>query len=236
MAAARQVVELGRRVRVGTKTRTRQPLSEAVLHVPGNHELLLPLLATVAEELNVKEVAFAESAEAFGRWRAKPNFKALGPRLGGTVKEVADALAADDGDLAKILAGGGSVTVADVPLGPDDVDLVQEVVEGWGVASEGGVTVALDLELTAELRSEGLARELMRVVQDARKAAGLDVSDRIVLGIAAEGEVAEALTTHRDVIAAETLAVELIDSVADATFRQEAQVEGVTVTVAISRT
>jgi isoleucyl-tRNA synthetase len=236
MAAARQVVELGRRVRVETKTRTRQPLSGAIVHVPGSHELLPPLLETVAAEINVKEVVFAESAEAFGRWRAKPNFKALGPRLGAAVKEVATALAEDDGGLAKILAGGGSVTVADVPLGPDDVDLVQEIVEGWGVASDGGVTVALDLELTAELRSEGLARELIRVVQDARKAAGLNVSDRIVLGMTTEGEVADALTAHRDLIAAETLAVELIDSVADATFRQEAQVEGVTVTVAISRT
>ncbi len=236
MVAARQVVELGRRVRVETKTRTRQPLAEAVVHVPGSHELLLPLLETVSEELNVKEVAFAEAAEAFGRWRAKPNFKVLGPRLGGAVKEVAAALAADDGDLASILAGGGSVSVVGVSLGPDDVDLVQEIDEGWGVASEGGVTVALDLELTEELRSEGLARELIRVVQDARRAAGLDVSDRIVLGIAAEGEVADALAAHRDVIAAETLAVGLSDRVADASFRQEAHVEGVAVSVTISRT
>ena len=73
---------------------------------------------------------------------------------------------------------------------PDDVDLTQEVREGWGVASDGGITVALDLELTEELRREGLARELVRRVQDARKAADLDVSDRIELGVASGGSVA----------------------------------------------
>jgi len=103
-----------------------------------------------------------------------------------------------------------------------------------GVAAEGGITVALELELTPELRREGLARELVRVVQDARKAAGLDVSDRIVLGLEAAGEVAEALEAHEGYVREEALVTELVAGpVPDATFRQEAEVEGSAVTLTL---
>jgi isoleucyl-tRNA synthetase len=128
-----------------------------------------------------------------------------------------------------------------VALGPSDVDLVQESVEGWGVASDGGITVALELELTPELRAEGLARELVRAVQDARKAAGLDVGDRIVLGLRVEGgSAAEALHTaidaHRPWIAGETLAVEIVGGTApDATFEQTFEIEGARVAVTLRR-
>ncbi len=240
MLAARSIVELGRRVRTDTKVRVRQPLLEAVIHYPGDREALGPLLGLVAEELNVKEVLFAESAERFGRWRAKPNFKALGPRLGPRVKEVASALERDDGSVAAALAAGQHVEVSisgpPVDLGPEDVDLVQETLEGWGVASDGGITVALELELTAELRREGLARELVRLVQDSRKAAGLEVSDRIELGVAAAGEIADAFSAHRADVAAETLATEVRDEVlADAAYRQDAAIDGQPVTISLRR-
>ncbi len=236
MATARQIVELGRRVRTETKVKVRQPLLEAVVHLPGAHEALRPLLPLVAEELNVKEILFAESAAGFGRWRAKPNFRALGPRLGEGVKDVARTLATDDGSLAGALARGERVRVGNVDLGPDDVDLAQETLEGWGVAADGGITVALELELTPALRLEGLARELVRSVQDARKAAGLDVSDRIVLGVEAGGEMADALAAHGADIAAETLATELVGgAVPDATFRQEVQIEGSALAITLRR-
>jgi isoleucyl-tRNA synthetase len=240
MAAARAIVELGRRIRTETKVKVRQPLLEAVVHLPGDRETVMPLLDLVADELNVKAVVFAESADRFGRWRAKPNFKVLGPRLGPAVRDAAAALAADPAPAAELAAGHRvSIPLPDgstVELGPDDVDLVQDTVEGWGVASEGGITVALELELTPELRREGLARELVRVVQDARKAAGLEVSDRIVLGLGASGEVAGALAEHRSSIAGETLATELREGeVADAAYRQVVPVEGSTVTVTLRR-
>ena len=121
-------------------------------------------------------------------------------------------------------------------LSPDDVDLTQETLEGWGVATEGGLTVALELEVTPELRREGLARELVRVIQDARKAADLDVSDRIVLGVTVEGELAEALSEHRAWVAGETLAAELVSGEADdATYRQEARIEDAELTVTLRR-
>jgi isoleucyl-tRNA synthetase len=236
MAVARQVVELGRRVRTETKVKVRQPLLEAVVHLPGDRGALEPLLPLVAEELNVREVIFAGSAEGFARWRARPNFRALGPRVGPAVQRVAAALADDDGSIASALARGERVIVAGVELGAEDVELLQETPEGWGVASEAGVTVALELELTPELQREGLARELVRLVQDARKAAGLDVSDRIALGIDARGEVGEAFAEHRDALARETLAVEVSAGVLpDAQLRQDAEVEGSAVTVTLRR-
>jgi isoleucyl-tRNA synthetase len=237
----RSIVDLGRRVRAETKVRVRQPLSEAIVHFPGDHGPLLPLLDLVAEELNVKQVLFAESAKQLGRWRAKPNFKILGPRLGARVKDVAMALGEDDGTLAATLARGERVSVSAGPAGsielaPDDVDLAEEAIEGWGVASEGGITVALELEITPELRREGLARELVRVVQEARKAAGLDVSDRIALGIEATGEVGAAVDEHRARIAEETLATEIADEpIADATYSTYAEVDGAGLTVTLRR-
>ncbi len=242
MEAARAIVELGRRVRVETKTRTRQPLGEAVVHYAGDHEALTEVMSLVADELNVKRIVFAESETSFGRWRAKPNFKVLGPKLGNRVKDVAHALADDDGTDAAKLAHGGSIVLVvasgdPVTLVPEDVDLAQEVPEGWGVASDAGITVALDLELTDELRSEGTAREVVRVVQEARKAAGFDVSDRIVLGAeTVDGDVAAALTAHRQLIAGETLADELFDHSLDGdAFHQAAKIGGEPVTFSLRK-
>jgi isoleucyl-tRNA synthetase len=218
MTAAREIVELGRRIRTETRIRVRQPLLEAAVHHPGDHDALEPLFDLIGEELNVKRVVFAESAEQLGRWRAKPNFKMLGPRLGSRVQAVAAALGADDGTIAGALARGETVPLelsdGTIELSPEDVDLVQETLEGWGVAGGGGLTVALELELTPELRLEGLARELVRVVQDARKAAGLEVSDRVVLGLEVDADVGAALAGYRAWIAAETLAVEVVEGAA----------------------
>jgi isoleucyl-tRNA synthetase len=239
MALARLVVELGRRIRTETKTRTRQPLLAAVVHLPSAPGSFDSLRDTVAEELNVKKVDIAGSAEVFGRWRAKPDFKVLGPRLGQRVQSVAAALESDDGTLAERLVEGDSVELdaVDEPaitIGPGDVQLVHDVRSGLGVASEGGVTVALELEVTPELRREGIARELVRMIQDARKAAGLEVTDRIELGVETSGEPAEALDAHREEIAAETLAATVTTDGPDG-FRFEGMLDGTPVIVSLRR-
>jgi isoleucyl-tRNA synthetase len=237
MEVGRTVVELGRRIRVEHRVRTRQPLAEAVVHRAGDREALGDVLDLVRDELNVKRIGFAGSVDELGTWRAKPNFKVLGPRLGPRVREVASALVADDGTIAGRLARGEAVTLrlsdGDVTLGPDDCELVQEVSGGFGVASEGGVTVALVLEITDELRAEGLAREAIRLVQEARKAAGLDVSDRIDLGLAAGGALGEAIAAHRSTVAGETLAVTISDAPLQGGFRHDAEIEGEPVVVTV---
>jgi isoleucyl-tRNA synthetase len=240
MATARQIVELGRRVRTDTKMRTRQPLAEAVAHVSGHDPGVEALLPIVADELNVHDVRLATSADAFGTWRAKPDFKALGPRLGSRVQAVAAALAEDDGTLAERLAASRPVTIeldgGTVEIGHDDVVLTRDVLAGWGVASDGGVTVALELELTPALRSEGLARELVRVAQEARRTAGLAVQDRIVLHIVATGELADARDAHAAFVVGETLATELrSDPTEDADASLTTEIDGMPVQIAVRR-
>jgi isoleucyl-tRNA synthetase len=247
MADARRIVELGRRVRTETKVRTRQPLERAVVRmgqapewraVP---EIEPDLLLLVREELNVRGVEFAEASTELGRWLAKPDYRRLGPRLGAAVKDVASALDADDGALAARLAAGEPIDLAGASgerwrVEPADVSVTWQSRAGWGSASEGDVTIALELELTPELRREGLAREVVRLVQDARRAAGLDVSDRIVLGLEAEGELAPAIAEFGGFIAGETLASDLSDApVADPAYRQTAEVEGSPLTVTLRR-
>jgi isoleucyl-tRNA synthetase len=242
MATARQVVELGRRVRVETKVRTRQPLAEAIAHVPERTHDAEALLPIIAEELNVHDVRFATSEDPFGTWRAKPDFKVLGPRLGSRVKALAAALAADqDGVAAGQLAAGVSVELRiddgpAVTIAPGDVELAREALAGWGVASDAGVTVALELDLTPALVAEGLARELVRVAQDARKSAGLEVSDRIALGLDGDADVRTVVETWSSFIAGETLAVELGPTVADPDHTDDVEVDGRSVRVQLRRT
>ena len=123
-----------------------------------------------------------------------------------------------------------------IELSPEDVDLSQQPRAGWGAVSRGHVTLALDLEITPALRVEGLAREVVRVVQDARKNAGLEVSDRIALGLDATGELAVAIEAHRDVVAGETLAVEVhTGELPDATHREDTMIDGVRLAVSIAK-
>ncbi|MFN2590176.1 MAG: isoleucine--tRNA ligase [Actinomycetota bacterium] len=218
METARAVVSLGRQVRTDAKVRVRVPLPRALLHVPGDPARLVPLLDVIADELNVKDVSFAESAEALTGWRARPNFRVLGPRLGSMAHEVRTQLDRDDGTLAAALARGESVQVdvglpEPVSLSADDVELVQQTRAGWGLASDGGVTVALELDLERypDLRREGMVRELLHHVQSLRKSAGLDVTDRIVLRVEVDPEARlfYAVGTSTSVISAETLADEV---------------------------
>jgi len=138
------------------------------------------------------------------------NFRALGKRFAQQTPKVAAAIAAADASsLAAALASGrASVEVEGetVEVLPDEVIVSEHPREGWAVVNEHGETVALDLTITPELRRAGLAREMIRAIQEHRKSSGLEVSDRIVLTWSARGETAEAFTSHRDLIAAEVLA------------------------------
>jgi isoleucyl-tRNA synthetase len=189
--------------------RNRQPLGRALVGAPGWSGLSAELRAQVAEELNVH--GFEELAGDLVERSAKGNFRALGQRFGKQTPTVAAGIAAADADaLAAALRADGRATVlvdgAEVEVTADEVLLTETPREGWAVATEGGETVALDLTVTPELRRAGLAREVVRLVQEARKTSGLQVTDRIALLWAADGEVAEALREHADLVADEVLA------------------------------
>jgi isoleucyl-tRNA synthetase len=211
VALVRRLVELGRSARTTAKARTRQPLARALVAAPGWAQLPAELVAEVAEELNVAELT--ELAGVDGSLvdvSVKVDFRAVGRRLGKQVQAVAKAVAAvDPAELvAAYRAGTATVPVdgADVPLAEGDLVVTETPREGWTVASAAGLSVALDLTLTPELERAGLVREVVRLVQDARKTTGLAVSDRIALWWTGEGAVAQALTEHAEALAGEVLA------------------------------
>ncbi|WP_433787117.1 isoleucine--tRNA ligase [Actinomycetospora sp. CA-101289] len=209
MALVRRVVELGRATRAASGVRTRQPLARAVVAARGFGDLEEPLLAEIAEELNVARVEAAGSDLV--EVTVKPNFRALGKRFGKQTPVVAEAVktttaAPVDGELTVVVDG------AEVTLAGDEILVSESPREGWAVRSEGGLSVGLDTELTDDLRAAGLARDVVRVVQEARKTRGLEVSDRIALTWTAERtDVAEAVRTHAGTIAEEVLAVSMTE-------------------------
>jgi isoleucyl-tRNA synthetase len=141
-------------------------------------------------------------------WTAVPNFRALGPRLGPKVNEVKKALAAADGnEVHRQLDARGYVEVVGERLTADDVELRAESHEAFALAEDNGWAVALDLELTPELRAEGPARELVRVINDRRKEEGFQIADRIDVKIALPDELWSATEPHHASIGDETLAL-----------------------------
>ena len=212
VATVRRLVELGRAARASSGVKTRQPLGRALVGSPAWSSLSADLRREIAEELNVESLEpLSDGAGGLVDVSAKANFRALGKRFGKRTPVVAAAIAGADADaLAGSLRAGNATVVVDgetVTLEPDEVIVTESPREGWTVASEAGETVALDLTVTPELRRAGLAREVVRTLQEARKSAGLDVSDRIEVVWQADGELADALDEHAASIADEVLAV-----------------------------
>jgi isoleucyl-tRNA synthetase len=216
MALTRRLVELGRSARAAASVPVRQPLPRAVVSAAGFAELAPELRAQVSHELNVRALEpMAAVGEDLVDYVVKPNFRTLGRRFGKGTQAVAAAITGTDpAALAAELRSAGKVAVevdgAPVTLGPDDVIVTQKPRTGWTVAAEGGETVGIEVDITPELRREGLAREVIRLIQDARKSDGLHVSDRITVHWEAAGpELPAALTEHGQLIAGEVLADEL---------------------------
>ena len=213
MALARRLTELGRSARASAGIRTRQPLGRALTGAASFAALPDALRAEVAAELNVRALGSLDSVPGgLVQTVVRPNFRALGRRFGPRTQAVARAVAgAEPVALAAGLAAEGTATLladgSPAQVGPDDVIITQRPREGWAVASEGGETLALDTEVTPALRREGLAREVVRLVQEARKQDGFQLTDRISLLWRADSEeLAGALAEHAGLISAEVLA------------------------------
>ena len=212
MRLTRRLVELGRSARAEAKVKTRQPLSRVLVPSGSFAKLNDELRAEIAAELNVQRVESFASAGDLVDYSAKGNFRALGKRFGKDTPKIAASIAATDAAaLAASLAAEGTAVVDGVEVSADEVIVSERPREGWSVVNEQGETVALDLELTPELVQAGLAREVVRTVQEGRKNAGLEVSDRIDLRWHAEGDLAEAIRAHSDAIAAEVLATSITE-------------------------
>jgi isoleucyl-tRNA synthetase len=187
MATVRETVRLGLAARGQAKLKVRQPLRAAVVVAAGGERAAIERLADVVlEELNVKELRYVTQADELGSYEVKPNYRALGPRFGKSMPQVAAAVAAlDPAHVADALRNGGRVGISidghDHELDTDDLMLAMKPLDGYQLEREGSHAVALELELDDSLKREGLAREIVHAIQNARKSAGLEVEDRISL-------------------------------------------------------
>jgi isoleucyl-tRNA synthetase len=190
----------------------RQPLRRALLLHPGT-TLEREALDEIASELNVKALDDVDTLSGLMSWTIVPNFRVLGPRLGPAVNDVKSALAEADGSvLQRRLESDGFIEVAGQRLTAEEVEVRANRHEDFALAEDGGWAVALDLELDEELRREGLARELVRSLNDLRKEMGLDIADRVALTVRADDEVWAALAAHRGYVMNEVLAVGLTEA------------------------
>ncbi|HEV2638940.1 MAG TPA: isoleucine--tRNA ligase [Actinocrinis sp.] len=222
MALVRRLVELGRAARAEAAVKTRQPLPRMLISAHGYEQLPEDLLDQIAEELNVLAIEPLSGADgSLVDTTAKANFRPLGKRFGKGVQAVAAAIAAADAaalNAALRSEGSASVTVdgEQIALTAEELVITETPREGWAMANDAGATVALDLHVTPQLRRAGIARDVIRQVQEARKTSGLDVSDRIVLRLqAAEEETGTALVEHADLVADEVLATDFAVGEAD---------------------
>jgi len=217
VAAAQKVTALGRAARERSRLRVRQPLPRLLVSAPddASRQAVGKHCRQILEELNVKEMEFIAGDAGLVQFRIKPNLPRIGKQFGKETPAIRKALAGADGAaVAAAVRSGETVTVTvgghEVTLGAEDVIVETVAAGGYACAEQDGFLVALDTAVDEALQLEGLAREMVRTVQDARKQAGLAVADRIVLRISGDGdaEVAAALDQHRDFIMNETLAEE----------------------------
>jgi isoleucyl-tRNA synthetase len=213
--AALRAIELGRAARGKAKIKVRQPLRSAVIVATDSERAAIERLADFVEaELNVKELEFVSEQGELVSYAVKPNYRTLGPRFGKLMPQVAAAIEALDPEhVAEVLGGerriGVNVDGHEHELEPEDVVLEMEAIEGFEVEVEAGRAVALSLELDDELRREGLAREIVHAIQNARKEAGLEVSDRIALALGGDEALLDAARAHEGYVTGETLAVSI---------------------------
>ncbi|MFZ6002290.1 MAG: isoleucine--tRNA ligase [Actinomycetota bacterium] len=206
MASARRLVALGRAARTDAKVRVRQPLSRALLLHPGD-SLTRDVLEEISSELNVKALEDVDTLSGLMSWTVIPNFRALGPRLGPRINDVKQALAEADGsELQRQIEAEGFIEVAGERLAADEVEVRAARHDAFALAEDSGWAVALDLELTEDLRLEGTAREMVRALNDLRKETGLEIADRVVVGLAGPPEIVAAARAHASWIAGEVLA------------------------------
>jgi len=211
-----ETISLGRAARRSAQLKLRQPLSTLWLRVPSAAaEGLKRFQAELRDELNVKSLRYLDASTDLVEHRFKPNLRIVGKQYGKLVPAITAALRELQGEAARAAAqaleDGQAVTLTidgrQLELQPDAVLVESSSPEGYAVAEHGGVLIALDTTVTPDLRQEGLARELVRQIQDARKAANFAIADRIAVTLdGTDAEVAAVLQRWGDTIRAETLA------------------------------
>ena len=243
MAFTREVISMGHAARNRSGIKTRQPLAEITLGGLSDteKETINRLAAFVHDELNVKEIVFTEELDAFAQVTLKPNFKVLGPKYGKGVQAIAKALAtADAMQLKAELEANGHLQIEvsgeKYTLEESEIDLQTQNREGFFVEVDAKKFVALSTELTHELVLEGMARELVNKIQNMRKEADFNVSDRIKLSVKTSSAlVAEAFEVHRDYILRETLTTEVVELPSGKAFSLDQNLNGEPATLSVEQ-
>ena len=213
MYLAQQATSMILSLRKRAEKNVRQPLQKAVIPAPDADTLaaLLHVQDLIKSEVNVKELVIvrAEDSEIRLVKKIKPNFKVLGKKVGGKMKELAAAIGRMTQDEIAQMEQDGTFTLCDYALTAEDVEIITEDMPGWLVANNGVLTIALDIELTEALVEEGVARELINRIQNLRKSSGLEITDRIEVSIECREEVAGAVSHCNEYIASQVLATSL---------------------------
>ncbi len=214
MSLAQQITSMIHSLRKKEQISVKQPLQRvAIPALDAEQRLRIQAMSRlILDEVNVKEIEFVEGDGMLVK-RVKCNFRTMGKKFGKQMKSVAAAVAAMSQEQIAVLEGGSvalNVDGQDVVIELEDVEIYSEDIPGWSVTNQGTLTVALDLTVTEELRLEGLARELIRSVQQLRKDSGFEISDRIVLTLPDTQDNRACLAANRDYIASQVLANEIV--------------------------
>jgi isoleucyl-tRNA synthetase len=217
MALAQQISSLVHSLRKGHKLKVRQPLSRVLIPIGAATRLnadvrrqIEHVADLIQAEVNVKAIEFVDDASGILKKRVKPNFKALGPRFGKQMKAVAALITAMTDEQLKELEVNNNLSINGFDLQLTDVEIVTEDIPGWLVASEGGLTVALDVTVSDELRREGIARDVVNRIQNLRKDSNFAVTDKIAIHLQNNNALlANAVTTNHAYISEEVQAVSL---------------------------
>jgi isoleucyl-tRNA synthetase len=231
IAVTRAIVTLGHGVRSQKQIKVRQPLKKVRVALPTHLHTKFEE-NVIKEELNVKEFEILKDASLVAEMKVTPNAKILGPKFGGKVQEIIRA--SREG---KFEISGDKVKICGIELSGDEVQLGYQGKEGFDVASENGIVVALDTTITEELKQEGIARDIIRFIQDMRKEAGYEVADHIFVAIETRNEALKAIIKFEHYISGETLANKIADTIQgnEWDLEKELDVEDEKVKIAIRR-
>jgi isoleucyl-tRNA synthetase len=243
MALLREIASLGRSARMDAQLKVRQPLSamEVVLADGTHKQWLQDHDDLLKQEVNVKQISYVQQADEYIEYQVQPNFPRLGPRLGKLLPGLKKLLSETDGsELLSQLTSQGKVELEvdgeTVQLDQEDIQVRLQAKEGWAAAQGDNSVVVLATELTGELVREGLARDLVRLIQDRRKELDCDFTDRIQVAVETEDEeLRQAMEQFGDMIQAETLAVGLIPGVLEAVEAVEREINAVPTRIYVAR-
>lgn len=211
MDLAQKIVKIVRSIRSKNNLKVRQPLQKILVVVKKeDQDAVRHMEQVILDEVNVKQLELLNTNSEIVVKKAKPNFKSLGPKFGKKVNLVANAIKNLDDNQINLIDSGKNITIKldeeEIIITPTDVEIISEEIKGWLVESEDGITVALDTNLTTELIQEGLAREFVNRVQNMRKEANFEVSDRITITVSTTDTLKEAIEKMKSYIMQETLA------------------------------